>query len=136
MPRADTTPMLKTKDPTPMSISEVPQFSTFAKRRGKMRKSTARMAAQVMIIMPPRYMVTKGLKGKGFCFASCEVDAGFAVARRWRVGDGFAGDVRSRNKAGMTRNAFRRIGFDEWIVIAERMAPQFSRISVRHADAV
>lgn len=52
--RALTRPEEKTKEPTPRSISEVPQFSTLAKRRGKMRKSTARMATQVMTIMAPR----------------------------------------------------------------------------------
>ena len=52
--RADTTPPEKTNDPTPRSMRDVPQFSTLANRRGKTRKSTARMAMQVMIIMAPR----------------------------------------------------------------------------------
>lgn len=52
--RAETTPPVNTKDPTPMSMSDVPQFSTFANRRGKMRKSTARMAMQVITIIEPR----------------------------------------------------------------------------------
>lgn len=52
--RAETTPFVKTNDPTPISIKDVPQFSAFAKRRGKMRKSTAKMAMQVITIMAPR----------------------------------------------------------------------------------
>ena len=52
--RAETTPAEKTKEPTPRSMREVPQFSTFAKRRGKTGKSTARMARQVTAIMAPR----------------------------------------------------------------------------------
>ena len=52
--RAETTPAEKTKDPTPRSIKEVPQFSTLAKRRGKTGKSTARIARQVTTIMAPR----------------------------------------------------------------------------------
>ena len=51
--RAETTPAEKTKEPTPMSISEVPQFSTFAYRRGKIRKSTANIATQVTTIIVP-----------------------------------------------------------------------------------
>jgi hypothetical protein len=42
--RAETTPTEKTKDPTPRSMREVPQFSTLAKRRGKMRKSTGEVS--------------------------------------------------------------------------------------------
>ena len=52
--RAETTPAEKTKDPTPRSMREVPQFSTLAKRRGKMGKSTARIAMHVTVIMAPR----------------------------------------------------------------------------------
>lgn len=52
--RAETTPAEKTKDPTPRSMREVPQFSTLAKRRGKMGKSTAKMAMHVTTIMAPR----------------------------------------------------------------------------------
>jgi len=44
----------KTKEPTPRSIREVPQFSTLAKRRGNIGKSTARIARHVTIIMAPR----------------------------------------------------------------------------------
>jgi hypothetical protein len=51
--RADTTPAVKTNEPTPMSINDVPQFSTFAKRRGKTGKSTASIAMHVMTIMAP-----------------------------------------------------------------------------------
>ncbi len=52
--RAETTPAEKTKEPTPRSMRDVPQVSTLAKRRGKMRKSTARMERHVAIIMLPR----------------------------------------------------------------------------------
>lgn len=52
--RAATVPAEKTNEPTPRSISEVPQLSAFAKRRGKTRKSTARIAMQVIAIMVPR----------------------------------------------------------------------------------
>ena len=52
--RAETTPAEKTNEPTPRSMREVPHVSTLAKRRGKMGKSTARMARMVVIIMPPR----------------------------------------------------------------------------------
>ncbi len=56
--RADTSPAENTNDPTPRSINDVPQVSTFANRRGKTWKSTARMAMQVTISMQPRYVVT------------------------------------------------------------------------------
>lgn len=62
---ADTKPAEKTNDPTPMSIKDVPQFSTFAKRLGKVRKSTARMTIHVTMIMAPLYAVMKGLIGNG-----------------------------------------------------------------------
>lgn len=58
--RADTNPPENTKEPTPKSMSDVPQFSTLAKRRGKTLKSTARMATQVIIIIAARYVVRKG----------------------------------------------------------------------------
>lgn len=52
--REATRPAEKTKDPTPISISEVPQVSTFANLRGNSRKSTARMHMHVTTIMFPR----------------------------------------------------------------------------------
>src|SRR6478609_7435903 len=58
--RAATSPAEKTKDPTPRSMREVPHVSTLAKRLGNRRKSTARIATQVAIIMQPRKFVRKG----------------------------------------------------------------------------
>lgn len=53
--RAATMPAAKTKDPTPMSMRDLPKLSVFAKRLGKTcGKSTARIEAQVLIIMAPR----------------------------------------------------------------------------------
>lgn len=64
--RAATRPAAKTKDPTPMSISDVPQFSTFANLRGNILKSTASMAKQVITIILPRYVVKKDFFRRGF----------------------------------------------------------------------
>lgn len=71
-------PEENTTDPTPTSIyneghvsyhfqcptrllypftNDVPNVSTFANRRGKMGKSTARIAIHVTIMMPARYTV-------------------------------------------------------------------------------
>lgn len=62
---ADTRPAENTKDPTPISINDVPQVSTFAKRLGKTLKSTSKIAKQVTIIIVPRYAVMNGLIGSG-----------------------------------------------------------------------
>ena len=70
--RDATSPLENTKDPTPKSIynqhskagrgtRDVPKVSAFANRRGKTLKSTARIARQVITIIPPRYAVTKAL---------------------------------------------------------------------------
>src|SRR4030081_2550930 len=70
--RAATMPAEKTNDPTPTSIKDVPQVSTFANRRGKTLKSTARIPRHVAIIIDPRYIVKNGFLGSWFatsCFA-------------------------------------------------------------------
>lgn len=86
--RAETTPAEKTNDPTPKSIRDVPQFSTLANRRGKARKSTARIATQVTTIIAARYVVRNGWTGKGSnpfdleeepsCFCAVRRGGGFA----------------------------------------------------------
>jgi hypothetical protein len=47
-------PLEKMKHPTPKSIKLVPNVSVFPKRRGKMVKSTARMAMAEVSITPAR----------------------------------------------------------------------------------
>ncbi|EGA86262.1 Gwt1p [Saccharomyces cerevisiae VL3] len=56
----ETIPLLKTNDPTPRSIRDVPQVSTLANLLGKIGKSTAKMAIAVRISIPPRYAVIYG----------------------------------------------------------------------------
>lgn len=67
MALAETTPAENTNEPTPISIKDVPQFSALANRRGKIRKSTAKIARHVTIIIEARYVVRNGLDGsEGF----------------------------------------------------------------------
>ena len=115
--RTDTTPAEKTKDPTPRSISEVPQFSTFANRRGKILKSTARMAAHVTTIIEPLYMVTKGLIGKALSelegvLVSCLPSVG-GRGLLMLVADPFWGFVRKRKIAGSRSKTLSKSGFLE-----------------------
>ena len=116
---AATSPAEKTNEPTPMSIKEVPQVSTFAKRRGKTRKSTARIARHVIIIMPPLYAVMKGRIGSGLNFSSSESlpdCAGFATCLE---GLEFVGRM-NRAMAGNMRRQLRSTGLVEYIVMADR----------------
>ncbi len=56
-PRA-TSPLATTMLPTPRSIRLLPYASHFARRRGKARKSTAKMAAHTQTSSMPRKSVT------------------------------------------------------------------------------
>ena len=111
--RAPTRPAEKTKEPTPTSINDVPHVSTFANRRGKRRKSTARMAMQVTTIIAPRYVVRKGFLGRGFDRALSaafletglvDVEGGFAC-----LGSGVLG-MKRMIATGPRRRALRRRG--------------------------
>lgn len=109
---AATRPAEKTKDPTPTSITDVPQFSTFAKRRGKILKSTASMAIHVMTIMLPLYMVRNGFIGRssGLCadFAAKLETGGLAfLAPDLRGGRAYT------SIAGASNKVLRSIGFEE-----------------------
>lgn len=127
-------PAEKTKEPTPMSMSEVPQFSTLAKRRGKTLKSTASMAAQVMTIMVPLYVVTKGLMGRGSRASLWPAPFGVGFLRVLSLCS--LDDPSGVSAAGMRRRAFRRTRLFEYKVVAKRMAAQFRRKSTRHARGV
>ena len=118
-------------------MREVPQFSTFANRRGKTRKSTARMARQVITNIPPRYVVRKGRTGKAlkpsravFKPPAVPFDV-FEASRRAFVLGGirFRPPPRHTIRAGAMRRIFRRRGAEEYKVMAESMAPTFRRKS-------
>jgi hypothetical protein len=51
-------PEEKTKEPGPMSMRPTPKVSAFAKRLGKMWKSTARIATHVYAVKAARNVVT------------------------------------------------------------------------------
>ena len=142
--RAATIPAAKTKDPTPMSMSDVPKLSVFAKRLGNTAgKSTARMLVQVMIIMAPRYVVMNGLTGKGsrsFAVASCLDSVGWPFASDLAGGFGVStalvGDCRRVATVGRMSKPFRTCGAEEYAVVAKRIAQQCSRKSVKAAGKV
>ena len=58
----DTIACVNSTDPTPASIKLTPNVSVFASRRGKLSKSTARIAMHVASIIVPRYDVRKGFR--------------------------------------------------------------------------
>ena len=132
----ETNPAEKTKDPTPISISDVPQVSTFAKRLGKTRKSTARIATHVETIIVPLYAVTKGRTGSGSRFSWLSesflgvlVGGGFRGFFCWL----FAGGRAHRRTAGETSRALSSRMFDEYSVVANKKAATFSKKSARNA---
>lgn len=100
-----------------MSISDVPQFSTFAKRLGKTLKSTARIAANVTVNIAPLYVVTNGFLGSCSCGLPSS-DSGFSEPP-WaaRIGEGralfvkdFAGEEKYMTIAGINRKALSAAG--------------------------
>jgi len=103
---AATTPAENTKDPTPTSINDVPQFSTFANLRGNILKSTARIAIDVMTIMDPLYMVKNCFLGSGFASTSfVSFDGGSLTF----LGADCLGRTYT-SAASARREVFRRIG--------------------------
>ena len=138
--RAETTPPENTKEPTPKSMRDVPQFSTLAKRRGKTLKSTARIATQVMTIIAERYVVMKGWIGRGSELPElCSlVEESFSDRR-----GGFdfcwgrdREELRRIRAAGEARRTLRSKGAEEYKVVAKRIANTLIRKSVTRAVVV
>ena len=126
----ETNPAEKTKDPTPRSIKDVPQVSTFAKRLGKALKSTARMARHVIIIIPPLYAVMNGLTGNGSdLLRASGILSCFLVAKVLACLLCFpsASGSMYRRTAGTTRRVLSRIAFEEYKVVANKIATALSR---------
>ena len=103
---AATTPAENTNDPTPTSISDVPQFSTFANLRGNILKSTARIAMDVMTIIDPLYVVKNCFLGSGFGSTSFVCFEGGNLA----FFGGVCLGMTYTSAASARREVFRRIG--------------------------
>ena len=134
--RAATSPAEKTKDPTPRSMREVPHVSTLAKRLGNSRKSTARIATQVAIIMQPRKFVRNGFVDRISNCPELSLDRalGGTLAFFFRL-IGRGGRVKMR-MAGAIRRRLSRRGELEYRVIESRIAPTLRRKSTANASTV
>lgn len=116
--------MEKTNDPTPRSISEVPQVSTLANLRGNTGKSTAKIAKAVMIIIEPRYAVMKGFFGRN-AVAGADAEP-FVSLVRWRW---LCFEVRLTRTAGVTIATANVNGEEAYIVIDSSSPIQFNKKS-------
>ena len=129
MGRAATKPAAKTKDPTPISMSDVPQFSTFANLRGNILKSTASIAIHVITSIPPRYVVKKDFFGSGLGASSF---VSFDGGNFTFFGIGALGAAYMR-ATGASRRILRRRGVSAYKVVARRIAPTLRRKSTANA---